>query len=94
MTKRPWYADPVRLSPLLGISVIFFIANIPPFVLAFLLMSPKAFTAFSLLYLGLISILAMVAGCGSWWQSLQVQIHQEDDADVQEVLDEVRTLEP
>lgn len=70
--------------------VWFWTANIPPFVAAYFLLDTEQFVRLSLLYLGLVSIIALIAAFGSWWQSLRVEERQESDADVQEVLDEVR----
>jgi hypothetical protein len=85
-----WLTQPARLSTIVGWALIFFVLNIPPFTWLFFVLPPDQFTAFSLLYLGLISITAMIAALGAWWQALQVQVHQEDDADVQEVLDAIQ----
>lgn len=81
------------LRKLCGWMVIFWTANLPPFTAAYFLMDRMAFIAFSLLYLGEISIIALIAAFGSWYQSLRVEEHQVEDADVQEVLDEVRQTE-
>lgn len=91
MRSVDWFVRPRRLSRVVGWALVFFVLNIPPFTILYFVLAYEAFVKFSLLYLGEISILAMVAGLGSWWQSLQVQEHQEADADVQEVLDELRS---
>jgi hypothetical protein len=69
--------------------VIFWTANLPPFVVAFFVLDYETFVRVSLLYLGLVSIIALIAAFGSWWQSLRIEEHQQDDADVREVLDVV-----
>lgn len=82
-------SDIVKLRRFCGWMVIFWTANIPPFVALFVVLDADAFVSFSLLYLGLVSIIALIAAFGSWWQSLRIEEHQQEDADVQEVLDAV-----
>jgi len=48
----------------------------------------------SILYLALVSIYANVAGHWAGWQAARVEVKQFEDADVQEVLDELRQRAP
>lgn len=80
-----------HLRTFCGWMVIFWTANLPPFVAAFFVLDYETFVRLSLLYLGLVSIIALIAAFGSWWQALRVEEHQQDDADVQDVLDVVTT---
>lgn len=77
----PWFTS------FIGWATVFFALNLVPFTAAFFVMGHDTFVWFSLLYLGEISILAMVAGCGSWWQAARIESAQAADADVQQVVD-------
>jgi hypothetical protein len=46
----------------------------------------------SVVFVSAISLYANVVGHFSAWQAARVEAHQAEDADVQEVLDEVREL--
>lgn len=46
----------------------------------------------SVLFVTWLSLYAIVTGHWSSWQSARVEVHQDEDADVQEVLNEVRRL--
>lgn len=82
-----------RLRWWTGFGIFFWLANLPPFTAAYFLLDYETFVKLSLLYLGWVSIIALVLACGSWWQSLRVEQHQADDADVSEVLDAVHDLD-
>lgn len=85
-----WITHIPRLRSLCGWMVVFWTCNIPPFTLAFFVLKQDMFVKLSLLYLGEVSIIALVAAFGSWWQSLRIEEHQQDDADVSEVLEAVK----
>jgi len=46
----------------------------------------------SVVYVSALSLWALVSGHWSAWQAARVEVHQDDDADVAEVLDEIRQL--
>lgn len=70
----------------------FWIANLPPFIVAFFLMPTETFARFTLLYLGIATIVTAAIGGLGGWQTAKVEAHQAEDADVQEVLDAVEDL--
>lgn len=70
----------------------FWILNIPPFVFAYIVLNDQAFTSFSLLYLGIITIITAALGALSSLVAEQVAQKQVEDADVQEVLDVVEDI--
>lgn len=72
----------------------FWVVQVPFFVLTYLLMSDQAFVSFSLLYLGVITIITAALGALSSLVAEKVAQHQVEDADVQEVLDAVHELDP
>lgn len=67
----------------------FWIANLPPFIMAYAVLNADAFTKFSLLYLGIVTILTAALGALSSYVAETVAMKQEDDADVQDVLDKL-----
>lgn len=46
----------------------------------------------SVTYVSALSLWALVSGHWSAWQAARVEVHQAEDADVQEVLDEVKQI--
>jgi hypothetical protein len=82
-----------RLRWWVGFGITFWAANLPPFTALFFILDFETFVKVSALYIADISIVALSLGCGSWYQSLRVEQHQQDDADVQEVLDVVTAQE-
>jgi len=46
----------------------------------------------SVTYVAVLSLWALVSGHWAAWQAARVEVHQDEDADVQEVLDELRTV--
>lgn len=80
-----------RLRWWVGFGFWFWLANLPPFTALFFVLGFETFVKVSALYIADISIIALSLACGSWYQSLRVEQHQQDDADVQDVLDVVTT---
>lgn len=92
---RFWNAvqnDPVFLRKLNGWLTIFWAWNFPPVIALYLLVDNETFQKICLLYLALVSIWANVGSHWSAWQAARIEAKQEADADVQEVLREVRAL--
>ena len=46
----------------------------------------------SVTYVAVLSLWALVSGHWAAWQAARVEVHQDEDANVQDVLDEVREL--
>lgn len=46
----------------------------------------------SVTYVAMLSLWALVSGHWAAWQAARVEVHQDEDANVQEVLDELRDL--
>jgi len=46
----------------------------------------------SVTYVAMLSLWALVSGHWAAWQAARVEVHQDEDADVQEVLDELRNM--
>lgn len=84
--------DPVFLRKLNGWLTIFWTWNFPPVIALYLLVDNDTFQKICLLYLALVSIWANVGSHWSAWQAARIEAKQEADADVQEVLREVRLL--
>jgi len=61
-------------------TVVWFVAALPICV----------FLSSSIPFLVFISVYAVVSGHWSSWQAAKVEVRQEEDADVREVLDEIR----
>ena len=79
-----WLASPHLMKKLNGWFTIFWIIMIPVSI----------FTGWisSVQYVSALSLWALVSGHWSAWEAARVEVHQADDADVQEVLDEVKKL--
>lgn len=48
----------------------------------------------SVTYVAALSLWALVSGHWSAWQAARVEVHQEEDADVQDVLEAVEKISP
>lgn len=72
--------DPVFLRSFHGWATVFWLINFPPIIALYLLTDSKAFQAFCLLYLALVSIWANVAGHWSAWQASRIEV-KEDERD-------------
>ena len=70
---RDCMMTPSKLRPIIGWATIFFIFNVPVFTALCFVLNTEQLQLLSLIYISEISILAMVAGLGSWWQSLRVE---------------------
>jgi len=74
--------DPVFMRRVNGWLTIFWLAMIP--------VSIATGWVKSVVYVSALSLWALVSGHWSAWQAARVEVRQEEDADVQEVLDEIR----
>lgn len=70
--------DPIFLRQAHGWLTLFWIANYPPVIALYLLVSNEAFQAFCLFYLALVSIYANVAGELAAWQASRVEVRQDE----------------
>src|SRR4051812_1161822 len=77
-------ADPKFMRRLNGWLTIFWITMIP--------VSLATGWVKSVVYVSALSLWALVSGHWSAWQAARVEVRQDDDADVAEVLDEIRQL--
>ena len=87
MFKSLWVSvqgDPVFMRRVNGWLTIFWIAMIP--------ISLETGWVRSVVYVSALSLWALVAGHWSAWQAARVEVHQDDDADVDDVLVVVREL--
>ena len=85
MIKSLWASvqgDPVFMRKVNGWLTIFWIVMIPVSVFTGLISSVE--------YVSALSLWALVSGHWSAWQAARVEVKQHQDADVQDVLDEVR----
>jgi hypothetical protein len=76
--------DPVFMRRVNGWLTIFWIAMIP--------VSLATGWVNSVVYVSALSLWALVAGHWSAWQAARVEVHQDDDADVDDVLVVLREL--
>lgn len=74
--------DPKFMRAVNGWLTLFWVAMIPIAYLAGWLKS--------VVFVSALSLWALVSGHWSAWQAARVEVHQEEDADVQEVLDAVK----
>lgn len=84
--------DPVWMRKVNGWLTVFWLWNFPPVITLYVVLGDTVFTRFCLLYLALVSIWANVAGHWSGWISGRVEVKQQADADVSEVLAEIKKL--
>jgi hypothetical protein len=75
---------PVFMRRVNGWLTIFWVAMIP--------VSLATGWVKSVTYVSALSLWALVSGHWSAWQAARVEVHQDDDADVADVLTELRTL--
>ena len=76
--------DPVFMRRVNGWLTIFWVAMIP--------VSLATGWVSSVIYVSALSLWALVAGHWSAWQAARVEVHQDDDADVDDVLTVLREL--
>ena len=76
--------DPVFMRRVNGWLTIFWVLMIPVSIVTGWVSSVE--------YVSAVSLWALVSGHWSAWQAARVEVHQTEDADVQDVLDEVRKL--
>lgn len=93
MSIKNKLASPPFLRALNGWLTVFWLCNFPPILAIYFSTSSEKFQSVCLLYLALVSIWANVAGHMSAWQAARIECQQAEDADVQQVLDEVKHLE-
>jgi hypothetical protein len=77
-------SDPVFMRRLNGWLTIFWVAMIP--------ISLATGWVKSVVYVSALSLWALVSGHWSAWQAARVEVHQDDDANVADVLEEIREL--
>src|SRR3954451_7334397 len=77
-------SDPAFMRRLNGWLTIFWIAMIP--------VSLATGWVRSVVYVSALSLWALVSGHWSAWQAARAEVHQDDDADVADVLAELREL--
>lgn len=85
--SRSWTAastSPIAMRRLNGWLTIFWIAMIP--------ISLLTGWIGSVTYVAVLSLWALVSGHWAAWQAARVEVHQDEDADVQDVLDELRKV--
>lgn len=78
--------DPKFMRRVNGWLTVFWLAMIPVSIAAGWLSSVQ--------YVSALSLWALVSGHWSAWQAARVEVHQDEDADVGEVLDAVRAIDP
>jgi len=76
--------SPLAMRRVNGWLTIFWIAMIP--------ISLATGWISSVTYVAMLSLWALVSGHWAAWQAARVEVHQDEDADVQEVLDELRNM--
>ena len=85
--NRPWAAvssSPTFMRRVNGWLTIFWIVMIP--------ISLVTGWIASVTYVAVLSLWALVSGPWAAWQAARVEVHQDEDANVQDVLDELRDL--
>ena len=78
--------DPVFMRKVNGWLTVFWLLMIP--------VSIATGWISSVVYVSALSLWALVSGHWAAWQAARVEVRQEEDADVQDVLNELRTKEP
>ena len=87
MIKSLWASvmtNPVLMKRVNGWLTVFWIAMIPVSIACGWLSSVQ--------YVSALSLWALVSGHWSAWLAARVEVHQEEDADVQDVLDAVNEI--
>jgi uncharacterized membrane-anchored protein YitT (DUF2179 family) len=78
VTPSGW-TEPATIKRAHGWLTWFFLANLPPFVAAYLVLDQQTFVKVSLLYLGLISIWACIATHAVGWLAGRVEVRQQEE---------------
>lgn len=89
MLKSLWASvqgDPTLMKRLNGWLTIFWVAMIP--------VSLVTGWVKSVTYVSALSLWALVSGHWSTWMAAKVEVHQQEDANVQDVLDKLDEVDP